>query len=67
MNNRIKGIASIKTMNVFTIAKGIDPVRTFEASLYLTEHLYGKEIADKLAGGLVIDWDLGEVKYLVVK
>ena len=32
--------------------------KSFEAALYLCEHLYGKDIAESLAGGLVIDWDL---------
>ena len=41
--------------------------KSFEAALYLTEHLYGKKVADQLAGGLVIDWDLGEVEHVVVK
>ena len=40
--------------------------RSFEAALYLCEVLYGKEIAESLAGGLVIDWDLNEVPHLIV-
>ncbi|RDY60913.1 DJ-1/PfpI family protein [Flagellimonas nanhaiensis] len=39
--------------------------KSFEASLYLCEHLYGKEIAESLAGGLVIDWNLDEVPKLI--
>ena len=35
--------------------------KSFEADLYLSEHLYGKEIAQSLAGGLVIDWDLDNI------
>ncbi|MEX0314593.1 MAG: DJ-1/PfpI family protein, partial [Allomuricauda sp.] len=35
--------------------------KSFEAALYLCEYLYGKEIAESLAGGLVIDWKLDEV------
>jgi transcriptional regulator GlxA family with amidase domain len=41
--------------------------RSFEAALYLCEHLYGAEIARRLARGLVIDWDLGGVPHLVVE
>lgn len=37
--------------------------KSFEAALYLTEHLYGKEIAESLAQGLVIDWDLQSVPH----
>ena len=35
--------------------------KSFEASLYLSEILYGKEIAKSLAKGLVIDWDVTTV------
>jgi len=38
--------------------------KSFEAALYLCEHLYGKEIAKSLAGGLVIDWNLEEVPHV---
>lgn len=41
--------------------------KSFEAALYLTEHLYGAEIARSLAGGLVIDWKLAEVPHLVIQ
>lgn len=41
--------------------------KSFEAALYLTEHLYGKEIAKSLARGLVIDWNLEEVPHIVIK
>ena len=41
--------------------------KSFEAALYLCEYLYGKDIAESLAGGLVIDWDLEEVEHLVVE
>ena len=40
--------------------------KSFEAALYLTEHLYGDSIARSLAGGLVIDWELAKVPHLVV-
>ena len=41
--------------------------RSFEAALYLTEVLYGKEIARSIAGGLVIDWDLETVPHVIVE
>ena len=41
--------------------------KSFEAALYLCEHLYGKEIAKRLAKGLVIDWNLEQVPHLKVK
>ena len=39
--------------------------KSFEAALYLCEYLYGKEIAESLAGGLVIDWDLDQVPSII--
>lgn len=41
--------------------------KSFEAALYLCEYLYGKEIADSLAKGLVISWDLEEVPSLILQ
>lgn len=41
--------------------------KSFEAALYLAEHLYGAEIARSLAGGLVIDWKLDEVPHLIIE
>ena len=41
--------------------------KSFEAALYLCEFLYGKDIAESLAGGLVIDWNLDNVPKVIVK
>lgn len=41
--------------------------KSFEAALYLCEFMYGKEVADRLAQGLVIDWDLSKVPHVVVE
>ncbi|NRA92196.1 MAG: DJ-1/PfpI family protein [Psychroserpens sp.] len=41
--------------------------KSFEAALYLCELLYGKAIAESLAGGLVIDWDLSTTPHLVIE
>lgn len=41
--------------------------KSFEAALYLCEYLYGKEIAQSIAGGLVIDWNKDNVPHLVVQ
>ncbi|MCA0153594.1 DJ-1/PfpI family protein [Winogradskyella sp. 2Y89] len=41
--------------------------KSFEAALYLSEFLYGKEIAQSIARGLVIDWNLDEVPHLVIE
>ncbi len=40
--------------------------KSFEASLYLCELLYGKTIADQLAKGLVIDWNLSDVPHAII-
>lgn len=40
--------------------------KSFEASLYLCELLYGKKVAAEIAEGMVIDWDLPSLKYLKV-
>lgn len=39
--------------------------KSFEAALYLCEFLYGKEITQSLAGGLVINWNLDELPYFI--
>ncbi|WP_290699356.1 DJ-1/PfpI family protein [Lacinutrix sp.] len=41
--------------------------KSFEASLYLCELLYGKEIAKQLAKGLVIDWNINTIPYLIIE
>jgi transcriptional regulator GlxA family with amidase domain len=40
--------------------------KSFEAALYLCEYLYGKDIAQSLARGLVIDWNVDNVPHLIV-
>lgn len=40
--------------------------RSFDGALYLCELLYGKEIAQQLAQGLVIDWNLDSLAYIRV-
>ena len=41
--------------------------KSFEAALYLCEVLYGKEITESLAGGLVIDWNVESVPRFIVE
>lgn len=41
--------------------------KSFEAALYLCEYLYGKDIAESLAGGLVIDWKLKDVPHVIIE
>lgn len=58
-----KEVLFVHDGNVITSAGG---AKSFEASLYLCEYLYGKKIAKSLAGGLVIDWNLENVPHLIV-
>ena len=37
--------------------------QSFDAALYLVEHLYGKKVVEGIARGLVIDWDLSEISH----
>lgn len=39
--------------------------KSFEAALYLCQVLYGKEIAESIAKGLVINWELAKVPHLI--
>ncbi len=39
--------------------------RSFEAALYLSDILYGKEISRDIAKGLVIDWELDSVPHYI--
>ena len=58
----IDGVVFVHDGKFITSAGG---AKSFEASLYLIEKLYGKNIADQIAKGLVIDWDLEQVeKYI---
>ncbi len=41
--------------------------KSFEAALYLCEYLYGKKVAQSLAGGLVIDWELTDFPHLIIE
>lgn len=41
--------------------------KSFEASLYLCEYLYGKKIAKRIAEGLVIDWNVEDVPHIIIK
>ena len=39
---------------------------SFEAALYLCEHLYGARVTRGIAGGLVIDWNVDAIEHVVV-
>lgn len=58
-----KNVLFIHDEKYITSAGG---AKSFEAALYLCEFLYGKDIAQSLAGGLVIDWNLETVPHLII-
>lgn len=39
--------------------------KSYDPALYLVEYLYGKDKAKGVAGGLVIDWKLAEIKHIL--
>lgn len=55
-----KEVSFVHDRNAITSAGG---AKSYDAALYLTELLYGKKVADGIAKGLVIDWDLGQVRH----
>jgi transcriptional regulator GlxA family with amidase domain len=59
-----KGVLFVHDGKYITSAGG---AKSFDAALYLAEHLYGDRIARSLAGGLVIDWKLSEVPHTVIE
>ncbi len=38
--------------------------KSYDPALFLVEHLYGRQVAEGIATGLVIDWDLNKVKHI---
>ncbi|MEZ5041647.1 MAG: DJ-1/PfpI family protein [Saprospiraceae bacterium] len=58
-----EGVLFVHDGKYITSAGG---AKSFEAALYLCELLYGKEVAKRLAQGLVIDWNLEALPHLVV-
>ena len=58
-----KDVTFVHDKKFITSAGG---ARSFDGALYLCELLYGKKIAQRLAKGLVLDWDLANVKKVIV-
>jgi len=59
-----EGVLFVHDGKYITSAGG---ARSFEAALYLCEHLYGAAVARRLAQGLVIDWNLATIPHLVIE
>ena len=61
--NIVEGVTFVADGNAIT---GVGGARSYEPALYLVEHLYGKKVAQGVARGLVIDWDLDRQRHLVL-
>ncbi len=59
-----KNIWFVHDQNVITSAGG---ARSFEAAMYLCDVLYGSEITQSLAGGLVLDYELDKYPHLIIE
>jgi transcriptional regulator GlxA family with amidase domain len=55
-------VSFVKDRHMITSAGG---ARSYEAALFLTQLLYGKEVAEAIAHGLVIDWNVSAVPAVV--
>jgi len=56
-----EGVSFVHDRKSITSAGG---AKSYDPALFLVEHLYGKKVADGIAKGLVIDWQLNQVKYI---
>jgi transcriptional regulator GlxA family with amidase domain len=55
-----ENISFVHDRKMITSAGG---AKSYDPALYLTEVLYGKEVAKKIGNGLVIDWDLAKIAH----
>ena len=58
------GVSFVRDSKVITSAGG---AKSYDPALFLVEHLYGKQVADGIAKGLVIDWSLSHVKHIEIQ
>lgn len=56
-----EAISFVHDRKAITSAGG---AKSYDPALFLVEHLYGKKVADGIAKGLVIDWQLDQVKHV---
>jgi transcriptional regulator GlxA family with amidase domain len=57
-----ENVSFVKDRHMITSAGG---AKSYEPALYLTQLLYGKEVAEAIAHGLVIDWKVSAVRAVV--
>jgi transcriptional regulator GlxA family with amidase domain len=58
-----EGVSFVHDRKAITSAGG---AKSYDPALFLVEHLYGKKVADGIAKGLVIDWQLNQVSHIEV-
>jgi len=59
-----EGVSFVHDTRMITSAGG---AKSYDPALYLVQLLYGKKVAEDIGKGLVIDWDLSEVKHLRIQ
>lgn len=59
-----RGVSFVDAGHALTSAGG---VKSYEVAMYLAENLYGKEVADGIASGLLIDWDSNKLNFVKAK
>ena len=57
-----EGVSFVHDGKTITSAGG---AKSYDPALYLVEYLYGKDKAEGVAGGLVIDWKVEEIKHIL--
>ncbi len=55
-----RDLSFVDAGKVLTSAGG---VKSYEVAMYLVENLYGKEVAQGIASGLLIDWDRARLEF----
>ena len=58
-----EGISFVSDGKAITSAGG---AKSYDPALFLVEYLYGKKVADGVAAGLVIDWNVGQVPSIIL-
>ena len=59
-----EGISFVRDGKAITSAGG---AKSYDPAMFLVEFLYGKKVADGVAAGLVIDWNLGAVPSIILE
>jgi transcriptional regulator GlxA family with amidase domain len=59
-----EAVSFVHDTNLITSAGG---AKSYDPALYLVELLYGQKVAQGIAGGLVIDWNLNNIDHIIVE